>query len=205
MQALSGNSNLDSIGTNTLTYKTISAPTPTTRTPTSTPADTSAACSNMLKKLTTSKPTSSSLSGKTLCKKGTPSRVTYDASGLKWTYQCRATDGSTADCTVAATLSSAPACTPKSVEEPLYDQCSLTNTSNVFSFYKYLDCLGIAEKSSCASSGCPQEAKRQELVYLAARLRSIPLETGYQCQKKYTDTSAKGVPSWVCEVAEKSG
>lgn len=73
----------------------------------------------------------------------------------------------------------------------------------MFYFYKYLDCLGIAEKSSCTSSGCTQEAKRQELIYLGDRLRGIPLDDNYDCQGSHTDTE-RGVASWVCEAAEKA-
>jgi hypothetical protein len=73
----------------------------------------------------------------------------------------------------------------------------------MFYFYKYLDCLGIAEKSYCTSSGCPQEAKRQELIYLGDRLRGIPLDGNYECQGSHTDTE-RGVGSWVCEAAEKA-
>lgn len=73
----------------------------------------------------------------------------------------------------------------------------------MFYFYKYLDCLGIAEKSYCTSAGCTQEAKRQELVYLADRLRGIPLDSDYECQSNHTDTE-RGVASWVCETAEKA-
>jgi hypothetical protein len=68
-----------------------------------------------------------------------------------------------------------------------------------------LNCLGVAEKSSCnKSNGCPQEAKRQELVYIADQLRGIPLDAdAYECQNKHVDTE-RGAASWVCEAAEKA-
>lgn len=75
----------------------------------------------------------------------------------------------------------------------------------MYNFQKYLSCLNvIPAKKSCADAGCTINAKRQELIYMAARMRGIPLdESTYDCQKNQNDT-VKGVPSWVCEVAEKS-
>lgn len=42
--------------------------------------------------------------------------------------------------------------TEKTPSELPFGTCSLTNTSNLYYFYEYLDCLGIAEKSSCNKS-----------------------------------------------------
>jgi len=171
-----------------------------------------AECSTTLTRFTTSRPISTSLNGQILCKTGTSSSVSYNSSNLKWTYQCRGTDGSDVSCSVNAVLNAAPpensVCDADQEEievlELPFGKCSLTNTSNLYYFYEYLDCLGIAEKSSCnKSNGCPQEAKRQELVYIADQLRGIPLDDNYDCQGSYTDTE-RGVASWVCEAAEKA-
>ncbi|MEI6711809.1 MAG: hypothetical protein WCK88_06600, partial [bacterium] len=189
VQTVAGNLNTEGTGVNTVTYGTAVA---------------TAECSS-LRSLTTSAPSSTSLSGQILCNSGTPSAVSYNSSQLQWTYQCRSTvDGTTASCTVSAHLNSAPSCTLKPVTELPFSECSIGSTGNIFNFHKYLSCLGVvAVKASCADAGCTQDAKRQELVSIAVRLRGIPLESDYQCQKSHTDT-VKGVASWVCEAAEKA-
>lgn len=134
------------------------------------------------------------MNGEDLCLYGTPSNVSYNSSNLKWTYQCRGNDGSTDSCTVSAILNSAPksVCEDGTEKDPVdlqFDQCSLTNTSNLFYFYKYLSCLGVVpEKSSCTTAQCGDEAKRQELIRVADILRGIPLDGDYECQENYTDT-----------------
>ncbi len=60
----------------------------------------------------------------------------------------------------------------------------------------------MTQQSSCETAGCALNAKRQELAAVAIRIREIPLESGYKCQKKHTDTSSAA--SWVCEVVEKA-
>ena len=132
--------------------------------------------------LTTNKPTASSLNGKTLCKQGTPSRVSYNSSKLEWNYQCRnTTDGSSVSCKVAAILESASVCTAEPVELD-FDSCTL-KTTNAFTYYQYLTCLGITTtKKSCDQLGCSQEAKRQELINIAVPIRGIPMSDDYKCQ-----------------------
>lgn len=189
VQTVAGNLNTENTGSNTVTYGTAAA---------------TAECSS-LRKFTTSTPKSTSLNGQTLCNRGTPSSVAYNSSGLKWTYQCRSTtDGTTTSCTVGALLDSAPTCALKSVDELPFDDCSIGSTSNMFNFHKYLSCLDIVpERESCTDAGCTQNAKRQELISIGVRLRGIPLESDYKCQKSHTDT-VRGVSSWVCEAAEKA-
>ncbi len=189
VQTNAGNTNTEATGVNTVTYGTPAA---------------TAECS-ALRSHTVPRPKSSSLGGLTLCKAGTPSAVSYSSSRLQWTYQCRsAVDGTTASCTVAAVLDSAPSCDLKPVNALPFDECSIENTSNMFNFHTYLSCLGVVpEKKSCTDAGCTQNAKRQELISIGVRLRGIPLESGYECQKSHTDT-VKGVASWVCEAAEKA-
>ncbi len=189
VQTVAGNLNTESTGSNSVTYGT---------------AALTAECS-ALRKFTTSAPKTTSLSGQVLCAKGSSSSVTYNSSDLKWTYQCRSTsDSSTASCTVGALLDSAPTCALKSVDELPFDDCSIGNTSNMFNFHKYLSCLEVVpQKESCTDAGCTQNAKRQELISISIRLRGIPLDSDYDCQKSHTDT-VRGVSSWVCEAAEKA-
>ena len=98
----------------------------------------------------------------------------------------------------------ASTCTEKPVTNLPFASCNLQGGNDFFRFQTYLSCLNLIDKkTSCTDAGCTQSAPRQELISIAAGLRGIPLETGYQCQNEYTDT-VKGVPSWVCEVAEKS-
>jgi len=195
VQTSSGNLNTESTGVNTVTYGTVTPPLPPP------PPVGSAECSN-LRRFTTSNPRSSSLDDEDLCKKGNETSVSYSTSRKEWTYQCRGNDGASVSCTVSAILESAPTC---EAQELPFDKCSLDRTNNLYYFYEYLDCLGVAENSSCNKSyGCPQEAKRQELVYIAAQLRGIPLdEDNYECQGNHTDTE-RGVEDWVCEAAEKA-
>lgn len=98
------------------------------------------------------------------------------------------------------------ACDLKPVEELPFGRCNIGSGNNIFKFHTYLSCLNIVdEKASCTEAGCTQNAKRQDLIYIASRIRGIPLDlsSDYQCENRYSDT-ARGVPSWVCEVAEKS-
>lgn len=190
VQTNAGSLNNESTGTNTVTYGTITPPT------------TTAECSD-LRSFRVTNPRSNSLDDEDLCNRGNPTSVSYSTSREQWTYQCRGSDGTSASCTVAAIIEEEPE-TCEAKELP-FNKCSITNTRNIYYFYEYLDCLGVAENSSCNRSyGCPQEAKRQELVYIADQLRGIPLdEKNYECQGNHTDTE-RGVEDWVCEAAEKA-
>lgn len=113
--------------------------------------------------------------------------MTYSSSERKWSYRCRGVDGTTVSCTVSAVLNSAPSSVcgeneEKELPELDFDSCTL-KTTNAFTYYQYLTCLGITEKKqSCNQLGCEQEAKRQELIDIAVRIRGIPLDDGYDCQ-----------------------
>lgn len=202
VQTVAGNQNTENTGSNTIMYGLGSAPVPTT---VSTAVN--GQCSS-LSKFPTTNPTATSLSKQTLCATGTAGTVRYNTAKREWAYTCRGTNnGTSAVCAVKLQLNSAPiaTCTPKTVAELPFDSCDLGNTSTMFSFQKYLSCLNVVPvKKSCADAGCTINAKRQELIYIAARIRGIPLdESSYDCQHNQTDT-VKGVPTWVCEVAEKS-
>jgi hypothetical protein len=164
-------------------------------------------CNPALKTFSTPTPLKTSLDDEKLCKTGTATTVSYNSSYLKWTYTCRGSgDGSTSSCSVDAKLNAAPlpdTCTLKPVKELPFTTCKL-NSSSFLNDYRYLSCLGIMPvKKTCAEAGCEKNAPRQELVSAAVRLRGIPLEPEYICQKNHTDT-VKDVPSWVCEVVEKA-
>lgn len=62
--------------------------------------------------------------------------------------------------------------------------------NDMFSFHKYLSCLNVvSQKTSCKAAGCNDNAKRQEFIYIADRIRGIPLgDTEYKCQKLFNDT-----------------
>ena len=131
--------------------------------------------------------------------------VTYNNSDREWTYSCDGIDsGTDATCTVSVVLGSA--CDLKPVDELPFNNCRIGNSNGMFKFHTYLSCLNIVdEKASCTEAGCTQNAKRQDLIYIAARIRGIPLDlsSAYNCENLYSDT-VRGVPSWVCEVAEKA-
>ncbi len=147
-------------------------------------------CNPALKTFSTLTPTEDSLDDEKLCKTGTHLSVNYNNSNLEWTYACRGTGGGTnASCTVSRTLNSAPTCVLKATKELPFNSCKL-NTGSFINFHKYLSCLGVtASKSTCVDANCSQNANRQDLTAMAVRVREIPLESGYACQKKHTDTS----------------
>jgi len=98
------------------------------------------------------------------------------------------------------------ACDLKPVDELPFESCDIGTRTGFFKFHEYLSCLNIVdEKASCNDAGCTLNAKRQDLIYIASRIRGIPLDltSDYECQRVYTDT-VSGVPPWVCEVAEKA-
>lgn len=141
-------------------------------------------CSSTLKTYSTPNPSKLSLSGQLLCTRGTKSTVSYNTSRREWTYTCSGTNGGTnATCTVGATFNSAPiepdsTCDLKTVATPPFASCTIKSGTDFFRFQSYLSCLNIvAKKKSCTEAGCTQNAPRQELIYIAARLRGIPLES----------------------------
>ena len=94
-------------------------------------------------------------------------------------------------------------CVQKDLPVLPFSSCKL-NSSSFINFHRYLSCLGVVTaKNTCAEAGCGTNASRQDLTAMAVRVREIPLESGYTCQKKHTDTSS-GTASWVCEVVEKA-
>ncbi|MEI6710703.1 MAG: hypothetical protein WCK88_00005, partial [bacterium] len=217
VQTVAGNLNTEGTGVNTVTYMSLnSAPitattniTPTTGTQSKTV--TNGQCS-YLKEFYTSNPTSKSLDEKTLCLKGSVVRVVYDPNQKEWEYTCRGENGGTNSvCSVGLSkvMNSAPveenSCQLKEGAELPLDACVLGDTKNMFSFYSYLSCLNVvAKKASCKEAGCNDNAKRQEFIYIADRIRGIPLgDKGYTCRKLFNDT-IKGVGTWVCEAAEKA-
>lgn len=112
--------------------------------------------------------------------------------------------GTNATCTVGAVLGSA--CDLKPVDELPFDDCRIASGNNFFRYHTYLSCLNIVdEKGSCTDAKCTQNAPRQDLIYIASRIRGIPLDlsSDYRCENRYTDT-VRGVAPWVCEVAEKA-
>jgi len=189
VETAAGNLNTESTGANTVTYGT----------------GTNAQCNTALRTFSTSNPTNTSLNAQTLCTTGSPSGVSYSSAHREWTYTCNGTNGgNNTTCTVS--VSNDSACTLKPVDELPFNSCSIGTSNGFFKFHSYLSCLNIVdEKASCTAAGCTQNAKRQDLIYIAARIRGIPLDltSAYQCQKTYTDT-VRGVPEWVCEVAEKA-
>ena len=100
----------------------------------------------------------------------------YSSSNLKWSYTCRGTNGGTnATCSVNATLNSAPpepTCDLKPVAILPLTSCNIGNSNGMFKFHTYLSCINVVqEKTSCTDAGCTENAKRQELIYIAARIR----------------------------------